>query len=88
MATNDPSWAAAAITFAHEAASTRAQDEYPVEQDQTVRRVDPARIYWINETAAAAWKEQTPCKTVDAIGMAAGVAAPIKRGMEELRETR
>ena len=33
--------------------------------------------------AVVAAAAKTPCKTVDAIGMAAGVAAPIKRGMEE-----
>src|SRR3977135_312644 len=40
---------AAAITFAHEAAATRAQDAYAVEQDQAVRRVDAARTFWIND---------------------------------------
>ena len=40
---------ATAIMFAYEAASARAQDAYPVEQDQAVRRVDPAGTYWIND---------------------------------------
>ncbi|MEZ0283156.1 hypothetical protein, partial [Methyloceanibacter sp.] len=38
-----------AIMFAYEAASARAQDAYPVEQDQAVRGVDPAGTYWIND---------------------------------------
>ena len=40
---------ATAIMFAYEAASARAQDAYPVEQDQAVRGVDPAGTYWIND---------------------------------------
>ena len=40
---------ATAIMFAYEATSARAQDAYPVEQDQTVRRVHSAGTYWIND---------------------------------------
>ena len=40
---------ATAIMFAYEAASARAQDAYPVEQDQAVPGVDPAGTYWIND---------------------------------------
>ena len=40
---------AAAITFADETATARAQDAHPVEQDQAVRRVDAARTFRIND---------------------------------------
>src|SRR3979411_2676011 len=40
---------AAAITFAHEAAATRAQDAYAVEQDQAVRRGVAARPFWLHD---------------------------------------
>jgi hypothetical protein len=39
---------AAAITFADEAATARAEDAYAVEQNQAVRGVDAARTVWIN----------------------------------------